>query len=358
MPGDSGEKRIGRAPERNDNQGVFKSTDGGRNWEHKIAIEGSETGIDQLVIGSMAIDPENPNVLYLGTIENGMYKTENGGDSWYKINDENGKMRAASSIYDIAVESGNSNIIYAASLNDNRGVLLKSEDGGKNWSESYISTELGKQINRVQIDTNRKNVVYIGTEQGGLIRSQNRGYEWSEIQWFEEGVKDFVVDYRNPNGIIVLTHGALYKTIDGGAKKDESWTDLYKDTKDMLEISRSKFDLISSLTIDNQNPLVIYMTYENTIFVTREGGITWDRLPTITPKLNYSKEIPKIKKVGITNGIMYYGSGNAIYKSENKGQTWASFDIPIEGDVKYTVSDPTNRDVIYVGSYYSIPKKR
>ncbi|MFA7169941.1 MAG: hypothetical protein WC178_03740 [Candidatus Paceibacterota bacterium] len=342
----------GKAPERNDSQGVFKTTDGGRTWEHKVTIEGSEIQLDQIIIGSMAIDPENPSVLYLGTFGDGMYKTENGGDSWRKVEDQNGKMRGASSIYDIAVESGNSNIIYAASLNDNRAVLLKSEDSGNSWIESYISTELGKQINRVQIDPVRKNVVYIGTEQGGFIKSQNRGNDWAEVQWFTTGVKDFIVDFNNTKGIIVLTHDGVFKTTDGGATKDQSWTDLSKSIKDALKISTSTFDQISSVQIDNQNPLVVYMTYNNLIFVTRDGGVTWETLKTITPALTSSKETPKIKKIAFTNGTMYYGAGNAIYRSENKGQTWSSFDIPIEGDVKYTVSDPINTSTIYVGSFY------
>lgn len=351
LPGESGKTNLGAAPERSDSQGVFKTTDGGKSWQHKVTIDGSETQLDQITIGAMAIDSENPQVLYVGTLGDGMYKSENGGDSWYKLNDSNGKLRGASGIYDIAVESGNSSILYAATLNDNRGVLLKSEDAGKSWTEAYISTELGKQINRVQIDPQRKNVIYIATEQGGFIKSSDRGNSWADVKWFELGVVDFVVDYHNTNGIIVLTHDGVFKTTDGGADKEKSWTDLSKTIRDQLEVTRSKFDLISSLIIDNDNPLVVYMTYKNLVFVTHNGGNNWETLPTITPTVTTSKQTPSIKKIGITNGIMYYGAGNAIYKSSNKGQTWSSFDLPIEGDARYTVSDPKDANVIYVGSF-------
>lgn len=340
---------------RNDSQGVFKTTDGGKTWEHKVAIEGSETGLDQVKIGSMAIDPQDSKVLYLGALSGGLYKTQNGGDSWFKVSDPNNFLSASTSIYDIAVESGNSNIVYLATLNENRGVLLKSEDGGKTWSESYISSEAGKQVNRVQIDRNSRNVVYISTEQGGLLKSENRGHDWVAINWFETGVKNFTVDFNNANNLIVLTEEGVFRTADGG-KSAESWIELNKKVKDLID-GKTDFSNISSMTIDNKNPLVVYMTYINLVLVTRDGGENWELLNTITPALTAVKTIPNIKQIGMINDTMYYGAGNALYKSENKGQTWSSMDIPIKGDAQYTVSDYTDPNIIYVGTFYSTAKK-
>lgn len=351
-----GNSNTNTASTRNDSQGVFKSVDGGKTWEHKVAIEGSELRLDQIKIGSMAIDPQDSKVLYLGTLASGLYKTQNGGDSWFKVVDSNGALKENTSIYDIAVESGNSNIVYLATLNENRGVLIKSEDGGKTWVESYISSEAGKQINRVQIDRNNKNVVYIGTEQGGLLKSENRGHDWVAINWFEGGVGNFVVDYNNPNGIIVLNDEAVYKTTDGGKDQAKSWEDLTGNIKNAVE-DRIDFGKISSMTMDNKNPLVVYITYLNLIIVTRDGGKTWELLNTITPSLTAVNTIPNIRQIGMVNDIIYYGAGNALYKSENKGQTWSSMDIPIKGDAQYTVSDYSDPNIIYVGTFYNTSKK-
>lgn len=340
---------------RNDSQGVFKTTDGGKTWEHKVAIEGSETGIDQLKIGSMAIDPQDNKTLYLGALGGGLYKTVSGGDSWFRVSDTNGTLKENTSIYDIAVESGNSNIVYLATLNENRGVLLKSEDGGNSWVESYISSESGKQINRVQIDRNSRNIVYISTEQGGLLKSENRGHDWVAINWFESGVKNFTVNYSNANNMIALTDEGIFKTTDGG-KTAESWIELNKKVKELID-GKTDFSSISSMTIDNKNSQVVYMTYINLILVTRDGGENWELMNTITPALTAVKTIPNIKQIGMINDTIYYGAGNALYKSENKGQTWSSVDIPIKGDARYTVSDYTDPNIIYVGTFYSVSKK-
>ncbi|MDD3190334.1 MAG: hypothetical protein PHI66_01425 [Candidatus Pacebacteria bacterium] len=357
LPGQgTSDKKEQTAPERNDSQGVFKSVDGGATWEHKVTIENSESFLDQVVISSMAMDPQNNQVLFLGTAGGGLYKTENGADSWFKVTDENGKMRDASSIYDIAIEEGNSDIIYLATLNDNRGVLLKSDDGGKSWSEQYISTELGKAVNRVQIDPIRKNIVYIGTEQGGFIKSEDRGYSWIEVKWFPNAVRNFVIDFNNTNGIILLTADKIFKTTDGGANEETSWEELNKTIITSLNF-KIGFDAVNSITIDNDNPLIVYMTYKNLVLVTRDGGYAWGKLDTITPSLTPLNAAPQIKQIGMIDSSIYYGAGNALYKSANKGYSWSSFDIPILGDVRYTVSDHTDPNIIYVGSYYVKPKK-
>ena len=114
--------------EKNEHQGIFKTTDGGKNWEHKVEIEESEDFLDNVKIASMAMDPKNNSVLYLGTRQNGLYKSENGTDSWKKVTDENGILNENAAVYDIAIENGNSDIVYIATLNNGRGELLKSED--------------------------------------------------------------------------------------------------------------------------------------------------------------------------------------------------------------------------------------
>jgi photosystem II stability/assembly factor-like uncharacterized protein len=250
----------------------------------------------------------------------------------------------------LEIESGNSNVVYAASLNGGRGVLLRSQDGGKSWEEKYISTEGGKQLNRVQIDPQQKNIVYIGTEQGGFIKSLDRGESWQNVKWFSTGVKDFVIDYTNTKGVIILTHHGLFKAVDGGTESDKSWAILTSKVLRTMALDSENVNGITSVTIDNQNPLVLYLTYSNLIYVSHDGGLNWSKLPTITPARKASQRFPSIRKVGLVGGTIYYGAGNALYKSTDKGNTWTSFDMPVLSDVKYTVSDPKEPDVIYVGT--------
>ncbi len=334
----------------NNHQGVFKSIDRGRTWEHKIdVIDGSL--IDGIKILSMKMDPQDNNILYLGTTANGLYKSSNGADSWEKIVDENKIFSAKATVYDIAIEEKNPNIIYIATLNNGRGELLKTEDGGKSWVESHIISERNKPVYTVEIDPKSQNLIYIGTAQAGFLKSEDRGKEWESVTWFNAGVavKDILIDFWNNNGIILRLSTGLVKSTDKG----NEWKDL--GTKIVKSVPGIDVAAINSITMHPANPLILYVTYLNLVVVSRDGGNGWKKLNTITPSKTIIGTVPQVKQIGLINDIVYYGAGNVLYKSENTGATWSTHNIPIIGDVRYTISDYRNSDVIYVGSFYDPP---
>lgn len=327
-------------------QGVLKSVDGGKTWERKTQIEGSETGLEALKMGALGMAMDNRQVLYLGTLGGGIYKSQNGGDTWIKLTDGGKFFQEKASVYDVAVES--ENVVYVATLNENRGVLFKSEDGGKHWCPVYISSEADKPINKVKIDPHNKFTVYVGTGQGGLLRSDDAGGNWRPLGWFQEGVKDFAVDYANSDRILVITKDGVYRTQDGGRAGAGSWKNINSAVRLASSDTSWEFSRMTSLTSDNANPATAYINLSNLVIVTRDGGGTWALLPTITPALTALKTIPQVRSLGLVGDTIYYGAGNALYRSDNKGATWSSTGIPIQGDVRYTVSDPVNAQVIYV----------
>ena len=334
----------------NNHQGVFKSIDRGRTWEHKVdVIDGSL--IDGVKILSMKMDPQDNNILYLGTTANGLYRSSNGADSWEKITDENGIFSPGATVYDIAIEKGNSNIIYIATLNNGRGELLKTEDGGESWIESHIISELNKPVYAVEIDPKSQTLIYIGTAQAGFLKSENRGKEWEAVTWFDAGVgvRDILIDFWSSNGIILRLSTGLVKSVDRGGE----WENL--GTRIVKSVPGINVAAINSITMHPANPLVLYVTYKNLVIISRDGGNTWEKLNTITPSKTIIGTVPQIKQIGLINDIVYYGAGNVLYKSENTGITWSMHNIPIIGDVRYTISDYTNSDVIYVGSFYDPP---
>jgi photosystem II stability/assembly factor-like uncharacterized protein len=113
---------------------LFKSTDGGNNW--------SGTGLHAF-ISAVAIDPLNPNTLYAGTTDYGfdlgytaflgVFKSTDGGQSWLAINNGlTGLIFGSSTIGALAIDPDDPDILYAAT--SGRGVF-RSADGGASWSE-------------------------------------------------------------------------------------------------------------------------------------------------------------------------------------------------------------------------------
>lgn len=122
------------------NDGVYKTTDGGTNWSKMSSL------FDNSNIKSIAIDPVDPNIIYVGQAEppniGAIYKTTNEGTNW-KI------VYIGGSVYSIAIDEVNSNNIFAGT----DGNLLYSKDGGTNW----------EQINTGLTNTNIRSVLTVNT---------------------------------------------------------------------------------------------------------------------------------------------------------------------------------------------------
>ncbi|HEX8493986.1 MAG TPA: hypothetical protein VF658_14160 [Pyrinomonadaceae bacterium] len=138
--------------------GVWKTTDGGRNWIPKTDTQ------PNLSIGALAFDPTNSNVIYAGTGEFiqyydaypgvGILRSRDAGETWRLLPDPAGVFVGAK-VSRIAVDAGNPRNIYAAT---NRGLII-STDGGHNWG----SVKMGacSQISDVVIDhTTTPSTVY------------------------------------------------------------------------------------------------------------------------------------------------------------------------------------------------------
>lgn len=181
--------------------GIYKSTDAGKTWQH-MGLKDSHH------IGRIALHPTNPDIVYVAAMghlwgpnnERGLYKSVDGGKTWERIiyvNDDTG-------VVDVALDPQNPEIVYAATYQRRRtpfgfdgggpgSGLHKSTDGGKTWKELRNGLPEG-DYGRIGISIYRKdpNLVYISVEQGyqynastayngrraGFYRSLDKGETW------------------------------------------------------------------------------------------------------------------------------------------------------------------------------------
>ena len=211
--------------------GVYKSTDGGKNWQH-MGLKDTEH------ISAIAIHPQNPDIVYVGALghafapndERGVFMTTDGGKTWTKtlyIDKEHG-------VSDLEIDPTNPNILYAGMWSFERkpwthrsgsekGGLFKSIDGGRTWNK--LTNGLPKLLGRigVRVAPSNPNVVYaiVESKDGTLYRSDDRGETFKQVSkqtnivsrgFYYARVR---VDPNNENHVYAVA-STLFESIDGG----------------------------------------------------------------------------------------------------------------------------------------------
>jgi len=178
--------------------GVFRSRDGGATWErispeNPMAIE-NHSSLKNFV--SVAIDPQNPDIIYAGT-QHLPWKTTDGGAHWHNLKEG---ILDDSDVFSIIIDPKKPSRVYASACS---GIYL-SENGAELFHRvqglphSAIRTRVLKQ------DPQRPAIVYAGTT-GGLWKTVDGGAKWSLVSAPDVIVNDVLIDPRDPERVLLAT---------------------------------------------------------------------------------------------------------------------------------------------------------
>ncbi len=151
-------------------RGVYKTTNGGKSWR-KILFVNNKTGI-----GDLVMDPENPNKLIAAMWEHkrdpwffksggpgsGLYISYDGGENWSKRTEKDGLPKGELGRIGIAIAKNKTNIVYAL-IESKKNALYKSEDGGFKWKKINDKRDIGNRpfyYSDIEVDPENENRVY------------------------------------------------------------------------------------------------------------------------------------------------------------------------------------------------------
>jgi photosystem II stability/assembly factor-like uncharacterized protein len=148
---------------------VLISEDGGHGWTR---LNG--TPLDGLSVSEIVVHPANADTAWAATVEGGIFRTEDRGQTWTTVNKGLGSLK----VMDLAGDPSNPNILYAGTVN--RGVF-KSEDTGGTWKAVSAGMDSNEPILALVVDPLRPHVIYAGSNRSGVFISEDGGSRWRLI---------------------------------------------------------------------------------------------------------------------------------------------------------------------------------
>lgn len=294
-------------------------------------------------ITAIVCDPERPEVIYAGAASGGVWRSVSGGTHWEPIFDS----APTQSIGAIAINPKNPDEIWVGtgegnprnSQNFGAGIF-KSIDGGKKWMQ--MGLEKTRTIHRIIVHRDNPDIVFaasLGSASGpnedrGVFKSTDGGRTWRKVLYVNDltGCADLVADPSNPNKLFAAMWeyrrwpwffnsggkgSGLYVSYDGG----ETWT--RRTDKDGLpegDLGRI------GLAVAPSNPAVVYALVEakeNALYKSTDGGRHWQKMAdkSMGDRPFYYSEI----YVNPKNEHMIYSVHSQITRSLDGGKSFERF---------------------------------
>ncbi len=345
--------------------GVYKSNDKGASYN---AIN---TGITNYHIKDIAIDPENNDILYIGT-RGGLFKTVDGGNNWVAKRNGIGGPRGSAftaPISSILIDPEDTQIIYATVgllrrnitsplwvNTTNKGSIFKSTDGGENWQKINTKTNNipdDALIYRLEMGGNAS-ILYVAT-QYGIYKSTDGGESWLPknigLPYTLPYTKYIKRDALSSNTLyLTILNGSVYRSIDGG----ENWQAYNNGLPDSsINFYRLETDSIGQLYVTGSlhspgaSKGIWKKVNATSSWVKVAGaGANYEIIHGWRKDLSNPQSIA-VDPSDLSNNIVYISGSTTLYKTENANES-----IPVWNQI-YTLvngNEYSNRGINAMGA--------
>lgn len=279
--------------------GVYRSTNGGADWQLI-----SPDHPDFKNIESVAVDPEDPNVIYVGTWRL-PWKTTDGGQTWKLCGNSSVGMIDDSDIFSIAIDHSNRSVVYMSACSG----IYRSENAGQSWTKIQGIPASSRRTQIIRQHPLNSSVIYAGTTQG-LWMSSDHGQRWRLVTDRRLVVNDIVVHHLRPSIVMLATNQGIMTSRDNSH----------------FSASNTGFShwTVSTVKIDVENHSRVYAgvlspgVYSG-LFVSHDSGSTWE------PYGNglQGVDVYCLAQSSTQPEIMMVGTNKGLFRSKDRGENWS-----------------------------------
>jgi photosystem II stability/assembly factor-like uncharacterized protein len=311
--------------------GLWKTMNGGTTWKPIFERQGTFS------IGDIALDPQNPSTIWVGTGEtnprnsvsfgDGVYRSTDAGETWQFMG-----LGGTERISRILVHPKNSNLVFVGAMghafgaHPDRGVFMTS-DGGKTWQKTlYVDDQHG--VSDLDMDAENPNLLYAGmwrferkpwtfqsgSEKGGMFRSVDGGLSWKKV---EKGLPKLVgriavkVAPSRPEVVYVLAEakdGTLFRSEDHGVS--------FTKVTDNYDIVYRGF-YFTDLRVDPKNEKRLY-ALAFTVQLSEDGGKSWRDIAK-----NVHADMHAMWIDPVNPERLWLGGDGGVCSSKDGGEKWS-----------------------------------
>jgi photosystem II stability/assembly factor-like uncharacterized protein len=289
-------------------------------------------------VKSIAVDPTNENIVYAGAASGGVWKSQDGGQSWRPLWNEQESLAIGS----IAIAPSNHNVIYVGTGEWTPGYgpsypgagIYVSNDAGATWTQR--AAVISRRIARVLISQNDPLRVYVAGE-SGFERSTDGGLIWTTVKAGQ--ISDAVIDPNNANTFYInVRFDGIYKSTDGG----DSWAKLNNGPTG----ADADWIRLAIGTNGSHGSDFILAKRSGTIYKTTDGGTTWTTLAGSHGASGFDEWCNLIAVAPDDEDIIIAGGASQIQRTTNGGTSWTNL-TNLHADHHRAVFAPTNTNVVY-----------
>jgi len=261
---------FGKNPER----GVYRSSDGGENWELVLFVSDSTGAV------ALSMNPQNPREIYAGmwraerkpwtllsgSTDGGVFKTTDGGDTWNKLG--GGLPSGLAGRVAVSVSPANPERVWVLIEAEPDGGVYRSDDAGENWTRTNSENKLRQRAwyyTHIIADPKDEHTVYALNT--GFYRSVDGGRTFEGFRVPHGDVHDLWINPDDPDVMVVANDGGAQVSVNGA----KSWSTMYNQPTAEL------YDVV----VDNAFPYRVYGAQQDNTTISLLG---WYSTNTLHPK--------------------------------------------------------------------------
>ena len=316
--------------------------------------------------------PDDPSTIWVASASGGLWKSTDRGMRWTNTF----AAQPVSTFGDLAVSRSNPNVLYVGTGEQNNrqstsygNGVYRSDDGGDSWR--HVGLEETRHIGRVQIHPTSSEIAYVAalgnlwapSEERGVYRTTNGGRTWERVLFVDQhtGAVDLAIDPSNPEILYAAMYqrqrrawgfngggpgSGIYKTVDGGDTWNELENGIPAGDKGRIGIA-----------ISQSNPLVLNALIEHAddemqgTYRTEDGGLSWERVNEQNGRPMYYSHI----FIDPTNEDRVYTLATESHVSADGGRTFTqialapTYDVGVHADHHTLWIDPNDPEHLYLG---------